>query len=128
ANQRRRYQRFCERLAELALQLPYAGRLVALRLTLDAVRGELFASREQWLPLVAHATTSMGQEAGEPFPEEEAKAASLAAVALAAMRSHLPRFGQGEELRLPYERAVTAVLPILGHLEPDSIEAYAAPL
>ena len=126
-HQRRRYQRWCERLAELSTQLPYTGRLIALRLILDAVRGELFPSREQWLPLVAASTEALGAT-GEGFEQERVKAASLAAVSLAAMRAKLRRFADWEELRFPYERAAKAVTPLLGQTDPDAIELYGAPL
>lgn len=126
-NQRRRYQRWCERLAELSPELPYAGRLVVLRLILDAVRGELFPTRERWLPLVASATQALGAET-EGFDEEHARAASLASVALAAMRSKLPRFADWEDLRFPYERAADAVLPLLENREGEAIARYSAPL
>jgi hypothetical protein len=128
-HQRRRYQRWCERLVELSPQLPYAGRLIALRLLLDAVRGDLFPSREQWLPLVASATEALGsgiEMAG--FDEERVRAASLAAVSLAAMRSKLRQFAEWEELRFPYECAVDAVLPILNSSDPDVVARYGAPL
>ena len=125
--QRRRYQRWCEQLAELSPQLPYAGRLVALRLILDAVRGELFPTREQWFPLVASATQALGG-GGDGFDEERARAGSLAAVSLAAMRSKLLRFGEWEDLRFPYERAVNAVLPLLERTDADAIARYGAPL
>jgi len=124
--QRHRYQRWCGRLVELSPQLPHAGRLVALRLVLDAVRGELFPTREQWLPLVASATHALGS--GKGFDEERARAASLAAVSLAAMRSKLPRFAEWEDLRFPYERAVEAVLPLLEVTDGDAISRYSTPL
>lgn len=127
AHQRRRYERWCERLAELAPQLPYAGRLIALRLILDAVRGGLFSRRDVWLPLVAAATGAIGV-GGEAFEQERSRAASLAAVALAAMRGQLSRYGEWEQLRFPYEDAVDAVTPLLPYAEPDAIERYAAPL
>jgi hypothetical protein len=125
--QRRRYQLWCERLAALAPQLPYAGRLVALRLILDAVRGELFPHREQWLPLVASATVALGDGDGG-FEKERSRAASLAAVALATMRSQLRRYGDYEELRFPYEQAAQAAVSLLTEADPDAIERYAAPL
>lgn len=127
AHQRRRYQRWCERLAELSSELPFAGRLVALRLILDAVRGELFPRREEWFPIVARATEALGVTT-EAFDEERRKAASLAAVALAAMRGTLRHFGAWEALRFPYERAASAVVPLLEHADADVIERYAAPL
>jgi len=125
--QKRRYQRWCERLAALAPQLPYAGRLVVLRLILDAVRGELFSRRDEWLPLVAAATAAVGA-GGAAFEQERSRAASLAAVALAAMRGQLRRYGEWEQLRFPYEDAADAVTPLLTYAEPDAIERYAAPL
>jgi hypothetical protein len=127
ATQRRRYQRWCERLAEMTHQLPYAGRLVALRLILDAVRGELFPRREQWLPVVAASTEALGG-AYAGFDEERSRAGSLAAVALAAMRGRLHRFAEWEELRFPYERAAAAVTSLLEDADADAIERYAAPL
>jgi hypothetical protein len=126
-DQRRRYQRWCERLVGLSPTLPYAGRLVVLRLILDAVRGELFPAREQWLPLVAESTMGLGAP-GEGFDEELARAGSLAAVALAAMRSSLPRFSEWEELRSPYERAAQGVKPLLTRVDPEAVERYAGPL
>jgi len=127
AHQQRRYQRFCERLAAMSPQLPYAGRLVALRLILDATRGELFPGREQWLPLVAESTRALGVVT-EGFDEERVKAASLAAVALAAMRGTFRRYAEWEDLRFPYEDAADAVTPLLEHADADAIERYAAPL
>lgn len=127
ARQRRRYEIWCQRLAELAPQLPFAGRLVALRLILDAVRGELFPRRHQWLPLVAASTQALGAT-GEAFDEERSRAASLGAVALAALRGSLLRYAEWEELRFPYERAVDAVMPLLVDTDPDAVERYAAPL
>lgn len=125
--QRRRYQRWCVHLADLSPQLPFAGRLVALRLIIDAVRGELFAQLDEWLPLVASATEALGST-GDAFEEERVRAASLAAVALAVMRSKLRRFADWEDLRFPYERAVTAVASLLENTDPDMIERYAGPL
>jgi hypothetical protein len=127
ATQRRRYQRWCERLGEMSPQLPYAGRLVALRLLLDAVRGGLFPKRDEWIPLVATTTSALGA-IGDAFDEERTRAGSLAAVALAAMRGKLRRFADWEELRFPYERAVTAVTPLLEHADPDIVERYSGPL
>jgi hypothetical protein len=62
------------------------------------------------------------------FDEERVRAASLAAVSLAAMRSKLRQFAEWEELRFPYERAVDAVLPILNSSDPDVVARYGAPL
>lgn len=128
-HQRRRYQRWCERLAELSPQLPYAGRLIVLRLLLDAVRGELFPSRETWFPLIAAATQALGSSSETAgFEEERVRAASLASVALAAMRSKLPRYGEWEDLRFPYERAVDATVPLLDAVEPEIVASYSASL
>lgn len=125
--QRRRYRRWCERLVDLSPELPYAGRLIALRLVLDAVRGELFVAREDWFPLVARATVALGPP-GAVFEEERAPAGSLAAVALAVMRGQLRRFAAWEEMRIPYERAIEATKTVLEDARLDLCERYASSL
>ena len=125
--QRRRYRRWCERLVDLSPELPYAGRLIALRLVLDAVSGELFVAREDWFPLVARATVALGPP-WAVFEEERAPAGSLAAVALAVMRGQLRRFAAWEEMRIPYERAIEATKTVLEDARLDLCERYASSL
>ena len=63
SNRRKRYQRWCEQLAELAPALVPAGRLLAVRLILRAGAGGLWPDRADWLPILGDAATALAEPA-----------------------------------------------------------------
>jgi hypothetical protein len=126
--ERRRYQRWCERLAEVSERLPPPGQCVALRLMLRAVAGRLFTEPAEWIPLIAQATQSVAALPSAAFDEERAAAASLGAVALSVMRGQITDFAHWGVLRSPYERAAEALHPLLPHVDDDRVDRITAEL
>lgn len=83
--QRKRYRRWCQQLVIASPHLVPAAQLIAWRLILVAVAGGLWNEDEEWVPLLAKATTAM--YAGEPeFEAERLSRASATAVSAAVIR------------------------------------------
>ncbi|GGV20364.1 hypothetical protein GCM10010293_16070 [Streptomyces griseoflavus] len=116
---RRRYRRLVERLVAFALA-PARGpveRMLVVRLTLWFVAaGAWSPTYTGWVPLLSRAVRAMGERVPERV---ESQVGSLAAVALAVLRSHAPRYEITPET-LAFNEASQAV----GHLLPAVDSAY----
>ncbi|MFF4045738.1 hypothetical protein ACFYZ5_03665 [Streptomyces chartreusis] len=115
---RRRYRRWVERLVALAPRLGPPERMLVVRLTLWTVAaGAWPPAHTDWLPLLSRAVRALDRK---DLPERiEPQLASLAAVALAVLRSHAPRYEITPET-LAFNEASEAV----GHLLPAVDSAY----
>ncbi|MFE1291766.1 hypothetical protein [Streptomyces sp. NPDC058751] len=120
ANQevRRRYRRWVERLVTLAPHLDPPERMLVVRLTLWTVAaGAWPPANTDWLPLLSRAIRVLDRN---DLPERiEPQVGSLAAVALAVLRSHAPRYEITPET-LAFNEASQAV----GHLLPAVDSVY----
>ena len=117
---RRRYRRWVERLVALAPHLGPPERMLVVRLTLWTVAaGAWSPAQTDWLPLLSRAVRALNRN---DLPERiEPQVGSLAAVALAVLRSHAPRYEITPET-LAFNEASQAV----GHLLPAVDSAYIA--
>ncbi|MFD7967429.1 hypothetical protein [Streptomyces clavifer] len=117
---RRRYRRWVERLVALAPQLGPPERMLVVRLTLWTVAaGAWPPAHTDWLPLLSRAVRALNRN---DLPEQiEPQVGSLAAVALAVLRSHAPRYEITPET-LAFNEASQAV----SHLLPAVDSAYVA--
>ncbi|MGY1846978.1 hypothetical protein [Blastococcus sp. SYSU DS1021] len=118
AEVRRRYRRWIERLVEAAATLGPAERMLVVRLTLWTVAAGAWPRADlAWLPLLARATAVLDRD---DLPQRiEPQVGSLAAVALAVLRMHIPRAAVTEHT-VAFDKAATAV----GHLLPGATAAY----
>jgi hypothetical protein len=119
---RRRYQRWAQRLVEVSDGLGPAERLLVVRLLLwTAAAGAWEEDDPQWTSLLAQA---LQQLAAAELPESaEPHAGSLAAVALAVLRSVAPR-AQRTQQTLHFDQAQQAVGHLLLVAEPEFIVDY----
>ncbi|MFD4210628.1 hypothetical protein ACFWRG_32160, partial [Micromonospora tulbaghiae] len=117
---RRRYRRWVERLVALAPHLGPPERMLVVRLTLWTVAaGAWPPAHTDWLPLLSRAVRALNRN---DLPERiEPQVGSLAAVALAVLRSHAPRYEITPET-IAFNEASQAV----GHLLPAVDSAYVA--
>ncbi|MGW8763741.1 hypothetical protein ACWGN5_14685 [Streptomyces sp. NPDC055815] len=115
---RRRYRRWVERLVALAPHLGPPERMLVVRLTLWTVAaGAWPPARTDWVPLLSRAVRALNRD---DLPERiEPQVGSLAAVALAVLRSHAPRYEVTPE-SLAFNEAAQEV----GHLLPAVDLAY----
>ncbi|PJN38353.1 hypothetical protein CG747_24125 [Streptomyces sp. CB02959] len=115
---RRRYRRWVERLVALAPLLGPPERMLVVRLTLWTVAAGAWPPvNTDWLPLLSHAVRALSQN---DLPQRiEPQVGSLAAVALAVLRSHAPRY-EITPTTLAFNEASQAV----GHLLPAMDSAY----
>ena len=115
---RRRYRRWVERLVALAPHLGPPERMLVVRLTLWTVAaGAWPPAHTDWLSLLSRAVRALNRN---DLPEQiEPQVGSLAAVALAVLRSHAPRYEITPET-LAFNEASQAV----GHLLPAVDSAY----
>ncbi|MGY5099648.1 hypothetical protein [Streptomyces sp. 900105245] len=115
---RRRYRRWVERLVALAPHLGPPERMLVVRLALWTVAaGAWPPANTDWLPLLSRAVRALDRN---DLPERiEPQVGSLAAVALAVLRSHAPRYEITPET-LAFSEASQAV----GHLLPAVDSAY----
>ncbi|WP_432253198.1 hypothetical protein [Streptomyces sp. HNM1019] len=115
---RRRYRRWVERLVAIAPDLDPPERMLVVRLTLWTVAaGAWPPAHTDWLPLLSRAVRALNRN---DLPERiEPQVGSLAAVALAVLRSHAPRYEITPET-LAFNEASQAV----GHLLPAVDSAY----
>ncbi len=119
---RRRYQRWSQRLVEVSDTLGPAERLLVVRLLLwTAAAGAWGDDDPQWTALL---TQALRQLAATELPERaEPHAGSLAAVALAVLRSVAPRAARTPQ-SLHFEQAQQAVGHLLLAAEPEFIVDY----
>ncbi|WP_328923155.1 hypothetical protein [Streptomyces griseoaurantiacus] len=117
---RRRYRRWVERLVELAPRLDPPERMLAVRMTLwTAAAGAWPPADTDWLPLLSQSLRALVKHA---LPDRlEPQVGSLAAVALAVLRSHAPRYEV-----TPQTLAFTEASAAVGHLLPAADAAYVA--
>ncbi len=119
---RRRYQRWAQHLMEVSNALGPAERLLVVRLLLwTAAAGAWEDDDPQWTALLTGALRNL---AAADLPERaEPHAGSLAAVALAVLRSVAPRAERTAQ-SLHFEQAQQAVGHLLLAAEPDFIVDY----
>ena len=120
---RRRFQRWCERLVELAPMLVLVGRVLAVRLIARAAAGQLWADREEWTPLLGRAARSLAAP-GEGYPEERSAAASIGAVSLAILHSQIHRFSQWDPVNSIFETTAESLQPVLGDVDVTRVAEY----
>lgn len=117
---RRRYRRWVERLVALAPRTAPPERMLIVRLTLWTVAaGAWSPGRGDWLSLLSRAVRALDR--GDLPERIEPQVGSLAAVALAVLRSNAPRYDVTPET-LAFNEASQAV----GHLLPAVDPAYVA--
>lgn len=124
---RRRFQRWCTQLADLAPVLVLVGRVLAVRLIARAAAGQLWADREEWTPLLGRAARSLAAP-GEAYPEERAAAASMGAVSLAILHSQIHRFSQSDPVVPVFNTAARRLEPLLADIDEARIEEYCSEL
>jgi hypothetical protein len=124
---RQRFRRFFERLADASGSYAMLARLLALRLILRGASAGYWDEPQAWAPVVGRATTAVA-DPGVIRDEERAAAASLAAVALAALRSQVPRFSVHDPLHILYESSCRTVAPLLEAVDPGRVAGYASDL
>ncbi|MGY1632226.1 hypothetical protein ACI784_11040 [Geodermatophilus sp. SYSU D01186] len=115
---RRRYRRWIERLVEAAAALGPAERMLVVRLTVWTVAAGAWPRTDlTWVPLLARATAVLDRD---DLPQRiEPQVGSLAGVALAVLRMHIPRAAVTAHT-VAFNKAATAV----GHLLPEATAAY----
>lgn len=121
---RRRYRRWVERLVALSPQLESPERMLAVRLTLwTAAAGAWPPADTTWLPLLS---SSLRALARRDLPDRtEPQIGSLAAVALAVLRSHAPRYEVTPET-LAFNEASAAIGHLLPAADPTYVAEYAS--
>jgi hypothetical protein len=124
---RQRFRRFFERLADTSARYAMLARLLALRLILRGASAGYWDEPQAWAPVVAKATTAV-TDPGAIREEERAAVASLAAVALATLRSQVPRFWVHDPLHILYDSAQQAVAPLLEAVDPKLVADFASEL
>lgn len=115
---RRRYRRWVERLVALAPRMGPPERMLIVRLTLWTVAAGAWPSTDtSWLQLLSGAVRALDQH---DLPElVEPQVGSLAAVAIAVLRSQAPRY----EIT-PETLAFNAASAAVSHLLPVADSAY----
>lgn len=121
---RRRYRRWVERLVALAPRLGPPQRMLVVRLALWTVAaGAWPPANTDWLPLLSRAVRALDRN---DLPERiEPQVGSLAAVALAVLRSHAPRYEITPET-LAFNKASQAVGHLLPAVDPAYVTEYTA--
>ncbi|MFV8185938.1 hypothetical protein [Streptomyces sp. AF1B] len=121
---RRRYRRWVERLVALAPHLGPPERMLVVRLTLWTVAAGAWApAHTDWLPLLSRAVRALDRN---DLPQRiEPQVGSLAAVALAVLRSHAPRYEITPET-LAFNEASQAVGHLLPAVDPAYVTEYTA--
>ncbi|WP_328937465.1 hypothetical protein OG288_12480 [Streptomyces tauricus] len=121
---RRRYRRWVERLVALAPQLGPPERMLVVRLTLWTVAaGAWPPAHTDWVPLLSRAVRALNRN---DLPERiEPQVGSLAAVALAVLRSHAPRYEITPET-LAFNEASQAVDRLLPAVDSAYVTEYTA--
>ena len=120
---RRRFQRWCVQLADLAPSLVLVGRVLAVRLIVRAAAGQLWVDREEWTPLLGRALRSLAAP-GEAYTEERAAAASMGAVGLAILRSQIRRFSRSDPVAPIFYTAARELQVLLSDVDPDRVAEY----
>lgn len=121
---RRRYRRWVERLVALAPHLGPPERMLVVRLTLWTVAaGAWPPAHTDWLPLLSRSVHALDRN---DLPEQiEPQVASLAAVALAVLRSHAPRYEITPET-LAFNEASEAARHLLPAVDSAYVTEYTA--
>ncbi|MFD9489534.1 hypothetical protein ACFWBX_37305 [Streptomyces sp. NPDC059991] len=121
---RRRYERWVERLVALAPHLGPPERMLVVRLTLWTIAAGVWPpTRTDWVPLLSRAIRALDRQ---DLPEQiEPQIGSLAAVALAVLRSHAPRHEITPET-VAFNEACQAVSHLLPAVEPAYVTEYTA--
>ena len=123
---RQRFRRFFQRLADASADYTMVGRLLAVRLILRGASSGYWNEPAAWVPVVAKATTAL-ERPGER-DQERAAVASLAAVALAVLRSQVPRLSVHDPLHIHYDAARQRVVSLLDGVDPELVARYAREL
>jgi hypothetical protein len=123
-SERARFKRFVERLIERAPGYPMLVRTLALRTLLHGTRHEVWGE-EEWPERIEKSLRALTAPGDEPGEAERAAASSLAALALALLRSEVTHLSVRDESTLRYERAFAAVAPLLEPLDPEQVELLA---
>jgi hypothetical protein len=126
-DERRRYRWFVERLVERSADYPLLIRNIAVRTLLHSIAAHLWPD-DAWPPLLAAALHALAARGDEPRPEEQSAAGSLAAVALAVLRTDVPRMSRRDEHQMRYISAAAAVASLLAYRDAQQIDLLAADL
>jgi hypothetical protein len=126
-SQRDRYRRFLERLIDRASQYPMVVRNLAAHSTLHAVAADIW-DEDEWPLVLADATCALAASGDEPNQYEREAAGSLAAVALAVLRTDVIRLSRRDEQTMRYEATGRVVTDLLPHRSHQKIELLAAEL
>lgn len=125
--ERQRYRGFVERLVKRSPSYPMVVRTLAVRTLLHSIAARLWPA-DEWPPLVADALKALVAGGDEPRPEEQRAAASLAAVALALLRTDVPRMSKRDEKQMRYLSTAHAVAGLLADRDEQQIELLAGEL
>lgn len=126
-DQRSRYKQFVERLIGRSPSYPMVVRTLALRTVIHAIAAQLW-SDAAWPPLLADAIRALGTVGDQPHEAERTSAASLAAIALALLRTDVPKLSRRDEHALRYEKAGQAVRALLSYIDQERVEILAQEL
>ncbi|YCK40804.1 hypothetical protein ACNF49_44140 [Actinomadura sp. ATCC 39365] len=119
---RLRYQRWADRLTQVAPTLELPERMLVTRLLLwTAAAGAWDRDDHAWLGLLAGAVRELG--AGTPPAEVEPQVGSLAAIGLAVLRAHAPRH-VSTATTVAFNRSAAVVDHLLPAAEPEYVEQY----
>ena len=123
--ERSRWRRWVERLVDRGARYPMVVRTLALRSVLHGVLEQIW-DEDDSLAILARATKALGTVEDESTDDERAAAASLAAIALALLRADVDRLSVLDEETMRYEDTSRSVAPLLGCLDRDRLEIFAA--
>jgi hypothetical protein len=126
-SERERYRRFVERLVDRSPHYPPVVRALALRTLLHSIAAHLW-DQDTWPELLTTAICALTAPGDVPRDDELAAAASLAAVALAMLRTDVRTISHHDEHTMRYEHAGRTVATLLGHADPERIELLASGL
>lgn len=119
---RRRYQRWAERMTEAAPQFGAPERMLVTRLLLWSAAARVWDRDDlAWVGLLSRALQTLAT--ADLPPQAEPQVGSLAAVALSVLRGEAPRFIHTEET-IAYEKAANAVAHLLVATDAAYVEEY----
>jgi hypothetical protein len=120
-DERARYRTFVERLIDRSPRYPMVVRTLALRTVIHATAAHLWAD-DRWPTVLADAIRAIGAVGDQPNEGEREAAASLAAAAVALLRTDVRRISRRDEHTMRYEQAGQAIRPLLQHVDPLRVE------
>ena len=121
--QRRRYRRWCQQLVSLSPNLVPSAQLIAWRLVLVAVAGGLWTEEEEWVPLLAKATTAL-HSAETEFEAERYSRASATAVTSAVVHGRGVNPMTTGWLEIEFRRLTPLLADSAANVREELVERY----